>query len=61
MNIIKELNGGHEYVVTLWKHSPHLVSISDAVLQMSRATEAQRKVGGVDTEWVWSWGVAVVS
>ena len=53
MNIIKELNGGHEYVVSLWKHSPHPVSISDAVLQMSRAKEAQRKVGGVDTEWVW--------
>lgn len=54
MNIIKELNGGHEYVVSLWKHCPHPVSISEAVLQIARAKEAQREVGGVHKEWVWS-------
>ena len=46
MNIIKELNHGYEYVVSLWTQSPQPVNISEAVLQLANVKEAQHEVGG---------------
>ena len=54
VNIIKELSGGYEYVVSVWRHSPQPVCISEDVLRIARARETQRQVGGADKEWVWS-------
>ena len=46
MNIIKELNHGYEYVVSLWTQSPQPVNISEAVLQLANVKETQHEVGG---------------
>ena len=54
VNIIKELSGGYEYVVSVWRHSPQPVCISEDVLRIARARETQRQVGGADDEWVGS-------
>ena len=54
MNIIKELSRGYEYVVSVWKHSPQPVCISEDVLKIASAKETQREVGGADNECVWS-------
>ena len=54
MSIVKELASGYEYVVNLWKHCPGPVSITGAVLQLAKAMEVQREVGGAGKEWVWS-------
>ena len=54
MNIIKELSRGYEYVVSVWRHSPQPVCISEDILRIARAKETQREVGGADNECVWS-------
>lgn len=51
LNIIKELNRGYEYVVSLWTQSPQPVNISEAVLRLAKVKEAQCEVSGVGEEW----------